>query len=83
MDIEKELREAYLSGVIEAQAAAKITGMRFNFEGMANGYTQTKVKELIIHGVVVNEVVVCCPSCDHENRELANYCDDCGTCLTD
>lgn len=84
MDIEKELREAYLSGVTEAQAAAEIKGVRFNFEGMANGYAQTKVKELIIHGVsnrrelliALENVEKCCDPNNQDHNEIWHIAND-------
>ena len=60
MNLEKMLKDAYMSGVIEAQVAEQIPNMSFDFEGMANAYAQSKVKELNIPDVVQqSEQLVC------------------------
>lgn len=51
MNLEKMLKDAYMSGVTEAQVAEQIPNMKFDFEGMANAYAQSKVKELNIPDV--------------------------------
>jgi hypothetical protein len=51
MDIEKMLKEAYMSGVIEAQIGEQVPNMSFDFDGMANAYAKSKVKELNIQNV--------------------------------
>lgn len=45
------LKDAYMSGVTEAQVAEQIPNMSFDFEGIANAYAESKVKELNIPDV--------------------------------
>ena len=54
MNLEKMLKDAYMSGVTEAQVAEQIPNMKFNFEGMSNAYAQSKVKELNIPDVMAS-----------------------------
>ena len=56
MDLEKMLKNAYMSGVIEAQIAEQVSNMNFDFDGMANTYAQNKVKELNISNEKNNEI---------------------------
>lgn len=40
------LKDAYLSGVAEAQVASMVPNVSFDFDSMANAYAQSQVKEL-------------------------------------
>ena len=64
MDLEKLLKEAYISGVVEAQIAEKIPNMIFNFDGMATAYAQQQLKNLTITGVSKSV----CPKCGNTGR---------------
>ena len=48
MNIEKLLKEAYLNGFEDAQITDKVKGLKFDYNGMAEHYAQTKVKNLDI-----------------------------------
>lgn len=52
MNIEKLLKEAYLNGFEDAQITDKVKGLKFDYNGMAEHYAQTKVKNLDICGVM-------------------------------
>ena len=52
MNLELIIKNAYMSGVVDAQLASKIPHMRFDFDGMCNAYTQTNINELNTLGTV-------------------------------
>ena len=51
MDLQKALKEAYMSGVAEAQIGDQIKDVAFDYEGMANAYAETKVENLGLFNV--------------------------------
>lgn len=78
MNLEKMLKDAYMSGVTECQVASEVPNMSFDFDGMANAYAQSKVKKLNIP-----DVVLLCPFCESENIDITEavlrcVCDHCG-----
>ena len=51
MDLQKALKEAYMSGIAEAQIGDQIKNVAFDYEGMANAYAKTKVENLGLFNV--------------------------------
>jgi hypothetical protein len=48
MNLEKLLKDAYMSGVTEAQIAEQVPNMHFDFDGMANAYAKQQVKNNVV-----------------------------------
>lgn len=48
MNLEKLLKDAYMSGVTEAQIAEQIPNMHLDFDGMANAYAKQQVKNNVV-----------------------------------
>jgi len=62
----EEIKRAYIDGFIEGGVAEKMSGFKFDIEGMAESYAQQKLKEVELK----------CEYCD-ETSNVDLICHDC------
>lgn len=74
MEIQDIIKKAYLDGVIEGEIMAK-SNLKFDLEGLANSYVESKVKENeLLQNVSVSELKAETPA---DKGYKAKYCIGC------
>jgi hypothetical protein len=58
MDLKELLKEAYASGVAEAQAAEQMPNTSFDFDSMSRAYAQSKVENLCLFSISQKRKVI-------------------------